>query len=791
MNRKQRRRAAKVGQKPNRPVVKQTKVVLVDGAELLASGREHHQAGRLAEAEACYRRVPAGQPGHADALHLLGIIAQQRGRHDLAIEWINQAIKHNEHSAAYLCSLGISLNQLGKFDEAIIAYRQAIRIKPDFANAYSNLAGVLRSQGKIDEAITAYHHVIKIKPDLAEAFANLGNALSDQGDFDGAVAAYRRAVRLKPSLAEAHFWLANALRTQGKLDEALASYDRALNLRPDNAEVLNARGAILQQLKRFDEALASYDRALAFRSDYVEALNNRGVTLQELKRFDEALASYDRALTLRPDHAHTLYNRGVTLCELKRYDEALASYDRALTLRPDHADTLNNRGITLQRLKRYDEALVSYDHTLAFEPRHMGALNNRGITLQRLKRYDEALVSYDRALALEPRHVDALTNRGITLHWLTRYDEALVSYDRALALEPRHVDALANRGTTLQELDRLDDALASYSRALTVRPDYAEAHFARSIALLLTGNHREGWPEFEWRWEAEHIAQKRPTINARPWRGEELEGRRLLVFAEQGLGDVMQFVRYLPLLAQKRCRLTFLCPAKLARLLRPLTDGIEVISAASPEREFDFQCALMSLPHRFGDDLTSIPNSVPYLRAENDLVAHWRGRIGDHGFKIGIAWQGNPDGQVDQGRSIPLREYLALARASGIRLISLQRCHGLDQLAELPEDATIETLGEDFDGGPDAFVDTAAVMSNLDLVITSDTSIAHLAGALGCRVWVALKYLPHWVWMLRREDSPWYPSMRLFRQSERDNWKGVFSRMERELRLELNGSTAE
>jgi protein O-GlcNAc transferase len=375
MNRKQRRRAAKVGQKPNRPVVKQTKVVLVDGAELLASGREHHQAGRLAEAEACYRRVPAGQPGHADALHLLGIIAQQRGRHDLAIEWINQAIKHNEHSAAYLCSLGISLNQLGKFDEAIIAYRQAIRIKPDFANAYSNLAGVLRDQGKIDEAIAAYRHAIKIKPDLAEAYANLGNTLSDQRDLEGAAAAYRRAIHLKPGLAEAHFWLANALRAQSELDEALASYDRALNLRPDNAEVLNARGATLQELKRFDEALASYDRALAFRSDYVEALNNRGVALQELKRFEEALTSYDRALTLRPDHADTLNNRGITLQRLKRYDEALVSYDRALTLRPDHADTLNNRGNTLQELKRYDEALASYERALDVKPDHLHAFS--------------------------------------------------------------------------------------------------------------------------------------------------------------------------------------------------------------------------------------------------------------------------------------------------------------------------------------------------------------------------------------------------------------------------------
>jgi protein O-GlcNAc transferase len=409
MNRKQRRRAAKVGQNPNDPFVNRTAVVPA-GDDLLATGRKHHQAGRLAEAEACYRRVPAGQSGHADALHLLGVIAQQRGRHDLAVEWINQAIKHNEQNAAYFCSLGISLNQQGKLDEAVVAYRQAIRIKPDFANAYSNLAGALRSQGKIDEATAAYRDAIGINPDLAEAYANLGNALCDQRDLDGAVAAYRQAIRLKPGLAEANFWLANALRVQGKLDEALASYDRTLILNPNNAEALNARGATLQELKRFDEALASYDRALAFRSNYADALNNRGVTLQELKRFNEALTSYDGALTLRPDNPDTFYNRGVTLFELKRYEEALGSYDRALTFRPDNADALNNRGVTLQRLKRYDEALVSYDRALALEPRHVDALNNRGNALRERYRFAEALASYERALDVKPDHLHAFSS---------------------------------------------------------------------------------------------------------------------------------------------------------------------------------------------------------------------------------------------------------------------------------------------------------------------------------------------------------------------------------------------
>jgi hypothetical protein len=220
----------------------------------------------------------------------------------------------------------------------------------------------------------------------------------------------------------------------------------------------------------------------------------------------------------------------------------------------------------------------------------------------------------------------------------------------------------------------------------------------------------------------------------------------------------------------------------MVRLLRPLTSGIEVISDLASDRIFDFQCTLLSLPHHFGTDLMSIPKSVPYLRAEDDHIARWRARIGEHGHKIGIAWQGNPRAKIDQGRSIPLKEYFALARVPGVRLISLQKEDGLDQFAQLPQDVTIETLGEDFDSGPDAFIDTAAVMSSLDLIITSDTSVAHLAGALARPTWVALKYVPDWRWMLDREDSPWYPTVRLFRQRLPGEWSSVFSCIHNELR---------
>ena len=303
----------------------------------------------------------------------------------------------------------------------------------------------------------------------------------------------------------------------------------------------------------------------------------------------------------------------------------------------------------------------------------------------------------------------------------------------------------------------------------------------RAFWKLLVGQYKEGWNDYEWRWETEEFPSKRPDVNALLWRGEELRGRRLLVFSEQGLGDVIQFVRYLPLLLEREANVTFLTSAKVIRLLRPLTAKIAVISATK-ETTYDFQCALMSLPYRFNTDLSSIPNKVPYLAAEEELVARWKARIGGHGFKVGIAWQGNPRASIDQGKSIPVAEFVPLSGLPGVRLISLQKHDGLDQLALLQPDSKIETLGDDFDNELDAFVDTAAVMESLDLIITSDTSIAHLAGALGRPTWVALKHVPDWRWMLDRDDSPWYPTMRLFRQSARDDWRSVFAAIEQELR---------
>jgi len=480
--------------------------------------------------------------------------------------------------------------------------------------------------------------------------------------------------------------------------------------------------------------------------------------------------------------------KAVLLHQAKHFDEAEKIYRQVLKAQPNNFDCLHLLGVIHYQRGNHAAAVSQIDAALRVQPNVSDAFNNRGNALRGLNRLDEALASFDRAIALDPGFAESFFNRGVALQELNRLDEALVSYDRAIVLNALYAKALNNRGNVLKEMKRLDEALGSFDRAIALQPGYADAYYNRETAFynrgmvrLLAGRYKDGWPDYEWRWKARGFSGRPPKIDASPWLGQNLAGRRIIVHCEQGMGDVIQFARYLPLLVRRGATVTFFSPANLVRLLRPLSAEIEIIGTMNGSEAFDFQCALMSLPHRFGTELASIPAPVPYLAAEDDLIARWKARIGEHGFKIGITWQGNPEGKIDRGRSIPLAEYIPLSRLPGVRLISLQKTHGLEQIPTLPPGTGVEVLGDDFDAGPDAFVDTAAVMANLDLIVTSDTSIAHLAGALSLPTWVAIKHVPDWRWLLEREDSPWYPTMRLFRQQTDGDWKSVFAKIGQEV----------
>jgi len=504
-------------------------------------------------------------------------------------------------------------------------------------------------------------------------------------------------------------------------------------------------------------------------AEHAKLLFEQALNMHQRGKLDEAEHRYRTILRAYPEHPDCKHFLGVLRFQQGRNDEALEHIAAALKLQPSNTAALANYALVLVTLGRLEQALASYDKALAIEPNYVDALLNRGNILLELRRLDEALASYDKALAIKPDSVDALKNRAIVLVKLNRLDEALASYDKALVIKPDYVDALANRGSVLTMLKRLDEALASYDRALEIRPGYPNALIDRGWLALLQGRYAEGWRDYESRREVKKLPALWPE-----WKGEDLREKRIIVYEEQGLGDVIQCCRFLTLLAARGAQVTFLGRTSLHRLLGPFEPAVRMVDKPSTGEIFDFQSALMSLPGGLNTTLENIPADIPYLYPEEPLVALWRERLGSQGFKVGVCWQGRPDYKDEPGRSIPLRCFQPLAWVPGVRLISLQKHHGLDQLENLASDMRVETLGQDFDNGPDAFVDTAAVMSCLDLIITSDTSIAHLAGALGRPVWVALKHVPHWLWMLDRTDSPWYPTMTLYRQEVRDDWTTVF-----------------
>ena len=509
---------------------------------------------------------------------------------------------------------------------------------------------------------------------------------------------------------------------------------------PATADVLYNCGAALWNRGRAPEAIEMLDAALRARPDYPEALCLGAYILGEAGQPEAALRFYERALKSKPDFVVALSNSGKLQFELRRFERALDAFDKVIALAPSNADAWNNRAGALRELGRLEQSIAACRQALLLRPDFAEAALNLGSALMKLDRPEEALTAYGKARALRPDFATAMCGEGLTLKELGRFDEALVAFDEAARLGD--VDARSNRG----------------------------------CLLLMLGEFEPGWEGYESRWLAGKSLKDALGVRFPEWSGKAAAGQRVLIMNDHGLGDTIQFSRYAPMAARAGAKVTFLCPAKLHRLFAGYA-GVRLVAEIDAGETFDAQIAVSSLPRAFGTRLETIPADAPYLKPEEALRSKWAARIGGQGFKIGVSWQGNPDPQADIGRSAPLAAFAQLAAVPDVRLISLQKGAGVEQLSNLPRGMNVEVPGDDFDAGPDAFVDTAAAMAHCDLVVTCDTSIAHLAGALGRPVWVALKNVAEWRWLRDRADSPWYPTMRLFRQRARGDWEDVFARI--------------
>ena len=499
---------------------------------------------------------------------------------------------------------------------------------------------------------------------------------------------------------------------------------------------------------------------------------------QQIGRIDPAHANrlLAQLLEAETDDAEAIAFQGAVWLHLGRADAALTRLDRALDLQPGMLAALGVRATIALTLGRFEAALADHDRILALEPNNADAWSDRAQALCSLFRFDAALESTGHAIAIDPRHVKALHNRGIALWNMDRFEEALQSYDRALALAPDVPHIQTSRANTLVNLLRLDEAMAAHDAIAARLPDFAPGRWNRAQCLLLMGKWREGFAEFEWRKKQPESAARFPTRSRPEWLGkEDLSGKTLLIRAEQGLGDILQFVRYAALAKARGARVILAAPSQMKRLLQNGFGGADaVIGLDEPEPGHDFHIAMMSLPLAFGTEADNVPADVPYISADKGLTAHWRERLGAQGFKIGVAWHGSAH---SGGRSFPLAALAENAKLPGIRLVSLQKGAGIEQLQQAG--VRVEELGPAYDEGD--FAETAAVIAALDLVISCDTAIAHLAGALGKPTWVALQHAAEWRWLTGRDDSVWYPTMRLFRQPANGDWQSVFAAMAQNL----------
>jgi hypothetical protein len=533
--------------------------------------------------------------------------------------------------------------------------------------------------------------------------------------------------------------------------------------------------ATLQQGSAY--TLTGFDSPIAPTLDHAKSYYDRGITLKDQKRFIDALASFDKAIALKPDYAEAHNNRGIVLAAMERLNEALACFEKAIALKSDYAGAYNNCGITLQDLKRLDDALASFDRAIALNPDDAYAHNNRGVVLHDLKHLDNALASYDRAIALKTDYAAPHINRGITLQELKRLDEALDSYDRAILLKPDYDAPYINRGVVLQDLRRLDDALASYVKAIELTPENAGAYINQSYCLLKMGHFKQGWQLHEWRKRLEDPVGNR--LFSQPlWLGnEDISDKTLFVHWEQGLGDTIQFCRYGKLLKARGARVEMSVQQPLCQLLQQMSSDIRIINHDRVPAAFDYHCPLMSLPLALGTTLETIPSEQRYILSDEALRKIWDARLPPRTKpRIGIVWSGSTRHKNDRNRSIALSTLLPLfsVNAHWISLQSEPRRSDLALLRDLHQIFSYDELKD--------FSDTAAVIDLLDLVITVDTSVAHLAGAMGKQVWILLPYNSDWRWLIDRSDSPWYPSARLFREDDTRSWVNVITRVHAELR---------
>lgn len=684
-----------------------------------------------------------------------------------------------------LFAQGLQYHGQGQLDQAMAAYEQVLQLAPAHFGALYHVGIAAFQVGNFEMAAGFFRSALAVDGDDAAAHSNLGNALKELGRPDEALSSYARALAINGADADTHYNLAGTLQALGRHAEALHGYDQALALNGADEQAWHHRAVVLRQLKRHAPALQSAEQALALNPHNADAHDNRGELLLALGRGDEAEHSYRRALELAPGNAEAHFHLGRLFLLRERYQEALAGYQNALGLKPRPATVIELRAglisiygkLGRQQLERNKpaEAAQLFEALLKIDDGDVDIWQLQALALHEAGHHDAALLSIDHAITLRPDNGRYHLARGVMLHAMQRYDEAQVCFEKAVKLAPRLADAYAALGRLQARSGHFDRALKNYQQAIALDPQCALAQWNQAQIYLRRGDFKLGWRAYEWRWKNPSLPmyKSRRDFPQPAWTGREaLEGKTILLHAEQGLGDTLQFCRYAALVAQRGASVVLEVQAPLAGLMASLQGVTRVVSKGEVLPPFDYHIPLMSLPLAFGTRLDTVPAMVPYLASAPARVAQWQALLGPRrGLRVGLVWRGASTHLNDQGRSMPLSALAPLLSApwaERCEFVSLQKEVRPDEqllLDALPVRQVADQLRD--------FSDTAALCDLMDVVIAVDTSVAHLAGALGKPVWLLLQTPGEWRWLERRRDSPWYPGASLYRQARDGDWHSV------------------
>ena len=644
----------------------------------------------------------------------------------------------------------------------------------------SNLEAALafHRDGITERAGAIYSEILQADPQNAEVLHLLGVAALQCSNHLGTIEFISAAIALDAGRPDFFFNLGVCLEELELTSEAIDCYTTASQLDSCYADSLLNLGNCLHRSGDAAGAIGAYQQAIGANEECAAAHSNLGNVLQEVGRLDDALANHLCAVKIEPDHAPYHYNLGNVLKNLGRFDAAIESYRCALRLRPNYGAVLGNLGGIYLLLGRCDESLICFQQALDQNLSDSEAYSNLGNAYVALRRFVEAIVCFERAIEINPTAPAAYMNCGNALIGLNRFEDAIGFLLRAVQIDPSYAEAFVNLGSALKHVGRFSDALIHYERAIQLEPLLPEAHWNKGLLQLLLGDFLNGWRSYEWRPKTRDSLRARRNFAQPLWLGEEsLSGKSILVHSEQGLGDTIQFCRYIPLVAARGATVIFEIPLVLFPLLRGLEGVGKFVVNGDSLPPIDFHCPLLSLPAAFGTTLASITLPVSDIEADAGKLAIWSGRLGGKiKPRVGLVWSGNLQHTNDHNRSIPLSTLLR-SLPVGFEYVSLQReVRGSDQGA-LDLSPEIRHFGLELED----FTDTAALCALMDLVVSVDTSVAHLSGTMGRQTWILLPYLPDWRWLLGRPDSPWYPSAKLFRQTCARDWESVLNQLGDEL----------